>query len=162
MVRDDLLLFTIFRAMSSTGTLSWRPIEAKDVPACAVLLAAIEEADQTGDVFGEEDLLETFRDPGRDYPRGSVGVHDGDVMAGYCCLSSSGSADQVHQMSQYWRGPPGLPRAGHRRPAAGLGRACCRAAARGALSRSAAVDIGLVPGGRLRGECPVRIARIPA
>jgi mycothiol synthase len=87
--------------MSSTGTLSWRPIEAKDVPSCAVLLAAIEEADQTGDVFGEEDLLETFRDPGRDYPRGSAGVHDGDVMVGYCCLSSSGSADQVHQMSLY-------------------------------------------------------------
>jgi mycothiol synthase len=87
--------------MSSTGTLSWRPIEARDVPACAVLLAAIEEADQTGDVFGEEDLLETFRDPGRDYPRGSAGVHDGDVMVGYCCLSSSGSADHVHQMSQY-------------------------------------------------------------
>jgi mycothiol synthase len=87
--------------MSGTGTLSWRPIEAKDVPACAVLLAAIEEVDQTGDVFGEEDLLETFRDPGRDYPRGSTCVHDGDVMVGYCCLSSSGSADQVHQMSQY-------------------------------------------------------------
>lgn len=87
--------------MSSTGTLSWRPIEPQDVPACAVLLAAIEDADQTGDVFGEEDLLETFRDPGSDFPRGSAGVHDGDVMVGYCCLYSSGSADQVHQMSQY-------------------------------------------------------------
>jgi mycothiol synthase len=87
--------------VSSTGTLSWRAIEEKDVPDCAVLLAAIEEADQTGDVFGEEDLLETFRDPGRDYPRGSIAVRDGDVMVGYCCLSSSGSADQVHQMSQF-------------------------------------------------------------
>ena len=87
--------------MSTIGALSWRPIEAKDVPACAVLLAAIEEADQTGDVFGEEDLLETFRDPGRDYPRGSAGVHAGDVLVGYCCFSSSGSADRVHQMSQY-------------------------------------------------------------
>jgi mycothiol synthase len=87
--------------MSGTGTLSWRPIEAKDVPACAVLLAAIEEVDRTGDVFGEEDLLETFGDPGRDYPRGSVCVLAGDVMVGYCCLSSSDSADQVHQMSQY-------------------------------------------------------------
>ncbi len=95
MVRDDLLVFAIFRAMSSTGTLSWRPIEQKDVPACAVLLAAIEEADQTGDVFGEDDLLETFGDPG------STCVHDGDVMVGYCCLSASGFADQVHQMSQY-------------------------------------------------------------
>jgi mycothiol synthase len=87
--------------MSGTGTLRWRPIEAADVPACAVLLAAIEEVDQTGDVFGEEDLLETFRDPGRDYPRGSTCVHDGDLMVGYCCLSSGGSAGQVHQMSQY-------------------------------------------------------------
>ena len=60
----------MFRTTSSTGILSWRPIEAKDVPACAVLLVAIEEADQTGDVFGEEDLLKTFRDPRRDYPRG--------------------------------------------------------------------------------------------
>ena len=91
----------MLRAMRSTGTLSWRPIEAKDVPACAVLLAAIEEADQTGDVFGEEDLLETFRDPGRDYPRGSIAVRDGDVLVGYSCLSSSGSADRVHQMSQF-------------------------------------------------------------
>ena len=81
--------------------MSWRPIEAKDVPACAVLLAAIEEVDQTGDVFGEEDLLETFRDPGRDYPRGSMAVRDGDVLIGYSCLSASGSADQVHQMSQF-------------------------------------------------------------
>jgi mycothiol synthase len=71
------------------------------VPACAVLLAAIEEVDQTGDVFGEEDLLETFRDPGRDYPRGSVCVHDGGVMAGYCVLASSGSAGQVHRMTQF-------------------------------------------------------------
>jgi mycothiol synthase len=86
--------------MSSAVTLSWRPIEATDVPACTVLLAAIEEVDQTGDVFGEEDLLETFREPGRDYPRGSTCVHDGDLMVGYCCLSS-GSADQVHQMSLY-------------------------------------------------------------
>jgi mycothiol synthase len=98
--------------MSGTGTLSWRPIEAKDVPACAVLLAAIEEADQTGDVFGEEDLLETFRDPGRDYPRGSACVHAGDVMVGYCCLSSSGSADQVHQMSQYGGVHPAYRRQG--------------------------------------------------
>jgi mycothiol synthase len=100
MVRASLLPFARFRAMSA-GTMSWRPIEEADVPACAVLLAAIEEADQTGDVFGEEDLLETFRDPGRDYPRGSMAVRDGDVLVGYCCLSSSGSADQVHQMSQF-------------------------------------------------------------
>jgi mycothiol synthase len=98
--------------MSSTGNLSWRPIAAKDVPACAVLLAAIEEVDQTGDVFGGEDLLETFRDPGRDYPRGSTGVHDGDVMVGYCCLSSSGSADQVHQMRQYGGVHPAYRRQG--------------------------------------------------
>jgi hypothetical protein len=87
--------------MSDAGTRIWRPIEAKDVPDCAVLLAAIEEVDQTGDVFGEEDLLETFRKPGRDYPRGSICVHDGDVMVGYCCLSSSGPAGQVHRMSLY-------------------------------------------------------------
>jgi mycothiol synthase len=98
--------------MSGTGTLSWRPIKAEDVPACAVLLATIEEADQTGDVFGEEDLLETFRDPGRDYPRGSACVHAGDVMVGYCCLSSSGSADQVHQMSQYGGVHPAYRRQG--------------------------------------------------
>ncbi len=96
----NVLLVAILRAMSSTRTLSWRPIEAADVPACTVLLAAIEDVDQTGDVFGEEDLLETFREPGRDYPRGSVCVHDGDVMVGYCCLAS-GTADQVHRMSLF-------------------------------------------------------------
>jgi mycothiol synthase len=91
----------MFRGMSGTETLIWRPIETKDVPSCAVLLAAVEEADQTGDVFGEEDLLETFRDPGSDFQRGSAGVHDGDVMVGYCCLYSSSSADQVHRMRQF-------------------------------------------------------------
>jgi mycothiol synthase len=97
--------------MSSTGTLSWRPIEATDVPACAVLLAAIEEVDQTGDVFGEEDLLETFREPGRDYPRGSTCVHAGDVMVGYGCLAR-GSADQVHQMSLFGGVHPAYRRQG--------------------------------------------------
>jgi mycothiol synthase len=101
MARDDLPVFTMFRGMSGTARLSWRPIEPEDVPSCAVLLAAIEEADQTGDVFGEEDLLETFRDPGSDFQRGSACVHDGDLMVGYCCLYSSGSADQVHRMSQF-------------------------------------------------------------
>ena len=98
--------------MTSTGTMSWRPIEAKDVPACAVLLAAIEEVDQTGDVFGEEDLLETFRDPGSDFPRGSTGVHHGDIMVGYCCLYSSGSADQVHRMRQFGGVHPAYRRQG--------------------------------------------------
>ena len=97
--------------MSNTGTLSWRPIEAADVPACAVLLAAIEEVDQTGDVFGEEDLLETFRAPGRDYPRGSLCVHDGEVMVGYSCLAP-GSADQVHQMSLFGGVHPAYRRQG--------------------------------------------------
>ena len=101
----------MFRAMSNTGTLSWRPIEAADVPACAVLLAAIEEVDQTGDVFGEEDLLETFRAPGRDYPRGSLCVHDGEVMVGYSCLAP-GSADQVHQMSLFCGVHPAYRRQG--------------------------------------------------
>jgi hypothetical protein len=146
--------------MSGTETLSWRPIEATDVPACTVLLAAIEDVDQTGDVFGEEDLLETFREPGRD-PRGSTCVHDGDVMVGYCCLSS-GSADQVHQMSLFGGVHPAHRRQGIRRPVAGPGRACCCAAAQGASSRLAAVDIGMVLGRRRRGERPVRIARIPA
>lgn len=45
----------MFRVMSLTGTLSWRPIEAKDVPACTVLLAAIEEADHTGDTAAVRD-----------------------------------------------------------------------------------------------------------
>ena len=97
--------------MSNTGALSWRPIEAADVPACAVLLAAIEEVDQTGDVFGEEDLLETFRAPGRDYPRGSLCVHDGEVMVGYSCLAP-GSADQVHQMSLFGGVHPAYRRQG--------------------------------------------------
>jgi mycothiol synthase len=112
MVRGGLILLVIFRAMSGTGTLSWRPIEAEDVPACAVLLAAIEQVEQTGDVFGEEDLLETFRDPGRDYPRGSICVLDGDAMVGYCCLSASGSAGQAHQMSQYGGVHPAYRRQG--------------------------------------------------
>jgi len=67
--------------------------------------------DQTGDVFGEEDLLETFREPGRDYPRGSTCVHDGDLMVGYGCLAR-GSADQVHQMSLFGGVHPAYRRQG--------------------------------------------------
>jgi mycothiol synthase len=77
---------------------SWRPIEPGDAGEWARLLAAIQAADQTWDVFTEADLLEHFADPSLDFPHGSVAVFDGATMVGYDLLMPRGAADPVHDM----------------------------------------------------------------
>lgn len=69
-----------------------------DVGAWAMLLAAVREADDTWEFVGEEELLEDFDDPDRDFEVGSRAVFDGDTMVAYGELLSRSAADPVHDM----------------------------------------------------------------
>lgn len=65
------------------GLLTWRPLSLDDVLAWAVLLAAAEEVDDTGEHFSETDLREELEDPTLDLARDSVAVLDGDQLVAY-------------------------------------------------------------------------------
>jgi mycothiol synthase len=82
---------------------SWRPIEPGDVSEWTALVAAIQAADGGSEYFSEQDQLELFDDPSHDFPRGSVAVLDGSVMAGFCLLMKRSAADPVHVM-RHWGG----------------------------------------------------------
>jgi ribosomal protein S18 acetylase RimI-like enzyme len=86
--------------MSGVGLFGWRPIGREDAADWAVLLAAIEAADRTDEHFSEQDLLEDFSDPDRDFERGSVAVYDGTAMVGYGAVTCRSAADPVHEMWQ--------------------------------------------------------------
>jgi mycothiol synthase len=86
--------------MASTADFGWRPIGPEYVRDWAALLAAIEAVEREDEHFGEQDLLEEFSYPYRDFARGSVAVYDGGTMAGYCVLTSQSAADPVHRMRQ--------------------------------------------------------------
>jgi mycothiol synthase len=89
------------RLMAAAADLSWRPIEPADVAEWAVLLAAIEAVEREDEYSSEQDLLEEFSYPYRDFARGTVAVYDGGTMAGYCVLTSQSAADPVHRMRQH-------------------------------------------------------------
>jgi mycothiol synthase len=82
--------------------LVWRPIGPADAAPWAHLLAGIRAVDRSWDYLTEDDLLENFDDPDRDFARGSVGVHDGVVMVGYGALQLRTSAEPAHEMR--WEG----------------------------------------------------------
>lgn len=84
--------------MSGAGTFGWRPIEPADAGDWAALLAAIQVADRDWEYLTEQDLLEDFSDPYRDFARGFVAVYDERAMVGYAALKSRTSADPVHEM----------------------------------------------------------------
>jgi integrase len=94
------------------------------VPACAGPLAAIEEADQTGDVFGEEDLLKTFRDPRRDYPRGQgiQVIRDDTPLACWLPIEPGLTVHGLRHGLKTWMAEDGIPeilaeqRLGHQVP----------------------------------------------
>jgi len=73
-------------------------MEPGDAGAWAVLLAAIRDVDRSWEYFTEQDLLEDFSDPGRDFARGSMAIHDGNTMIGYGDLATRTAADPVHGM----------------------------------------------------------------
>jgi len=98
--------------MSGDQVFSWRPLESGDAAEWARLLAAIQAADQTWDVFTKADLREFFGDPSLDFPHGSVAVFDGAIMAGYDVLLPRGAADPVHDMRSVAGVHPGYRRRG--------------------------------------------------
>lgn len=75
-----------------------RPLTPDDAGDWAALLTAIQDADGSDDYVSEQDLRETFDDPSRDFPRGSVAIHDGRTMAGYGVLVLRGVAEPEHVM----------------------------------------------------------------
>jgi mycothiol synthase len=81
-------------------TLSFRPLDPGQVPQWAGLLAAIEAEDRQQIHMTEDELLEDFDDPNRDFPRGSVAVYHDAVMVGYGVLTCRSEADPVHNMYQ--------------------------------------------------------------
>jgi mycothiol synthase len=78
--------------------LSWRPIERGDVPAWASMLLAVADAEHSSERFDERDLKRLFDYPDSDFPRGSIGAWDGDVMVACGLLMPRPSADPVHEM----------------------------------------------------------------
>ena len=62
---------------------SWRALGIDDVHAWARLLEAIESADQTGEHYSAEDLLEELGDTSLDVPRDTLGAWIGDDLVGY-------------------------------------------------------------------------------
>lgn len=84
--------------MRSDEAFDWRPIEPKDAGNWAGLLAAIQSADRDWEFFTEQDLLETFGDPHRDFNRGSISIYDDGAMVGYGELIYRETAGPVHQM----------------------------------------------------------------
>ncbi len=98
--------------MSGDEFSGWRPIEPGDAGEWARLLAAIQAADGTWDLFTEADLREEFADPSLDFPHGSVAVFDGATMVGYDLLMPRGAADPVHDMRSMGGVHPGYRRRG--------------------------------------------------
>lgn len=88
--------------MADCGAFSWRALEPRDAGDWAVLLAAIRTVDHGWEYFTEQDLLEDFGDPLRDFAAGSIAAYDDGVMVGYGLLTSGISADPVHQV--YYQG----------------------------------------------------------
>jgi mycothiol synthase len=86
--------------MTSAVEFDWRSIGPLDAKAWAGLIAAISEADQDSEHYSEQDLLEEFSDPRRDFARGSVGIYDGTALVGCCVLTCRSVADPVHEMRQ--------------------------------------------------------------
>lgn len=71
---------------SAHGGSDLRPLTRDRASDWAKLLAVIARADGDDEVFGEEDLIEDFDDPRRDFPLGSVAAYDGEAMIGYSVL----------------------------------------------------------------------------
>jgi mycothiol synthase len=77
---------------------SRRPLAPGDVRDWVALLTAIQDADGSDDYPSEQDLLEAFGQPDRDFESGSLAIYDGRTMVGYGVLTSRDEADPVHDM----------------------------------------------------------------
>ncbi len=86
--------------MPADAHLDFRPLTEAAAGQWAQLMSVIAVADSDDTVFGEDDLLEDFHDPDRDFAQGSIAVYDGDVLAGYSVLDVRRAAEEQHDMLQ--------------------------------------------------------------
>lgn len=84
-----------------------RPLRPEDEAAWAALAQALAEADGDDDMSTEGPLRESFTDPYRDYPRGSIAIFDSAVLAGFGVLCARPAASPAHDMRFYARVHPG-------------------------------------------------------
>jgi ribosomal protein S18 acetylase RimI-like enzyme len=89
--------------MAGDADLDWRPIERADAAAWSAMLIDIQHADRDWEFLTEQNLLDDFGDPDRDFPRGSVGAFSGGTMAAFGVVLIRSEADPVHDM-RYWGG----------------------------------------------------------
>ncbi|QKW30356.1 GNAT family N-acetyltransferase [Streptomyces seoulensis] len=76
-----------------------RPIAPGDAASLAELLNAIEVVDVFGEYYSEEDAADQINAPTLDLARGTVGVFDGDRMAGYSSAAHKKHVEDVHRVT---------------------------------------------------------------
>jgi mycothiol synthase len=76
--------------------LTWRPLTIADATELALLYAAAEEVDRTGEHFGADDLAEVLTEPNVDLPRATIAAHAGDRMVAYGIVHRRDQANPVH------------------------------------------------------------------
>jgi mycothiol synthase len=87
-----------------------RPIERTDVQAWAELLAAIETADQQGEHYDADDLLEELEDPKLVAADDTIGLWADGLMVGYGSVRGPDAVVDVHRLRTegavhpHWRG----------------------------------------------------------
>jgi ribosomal protein S18 acetylase RimI-like enzyme len=70
----------------------WQPMRLQDAAAWADVIADAELADQTGEHYDADDLLEELQEPGLDLGAATLAAWDGDRLAGMGLLRMAGSA----------------------------------------------------------------------
>lgn len=76
----------------------WEPLRVADAAAWADVITEAEQVDQTGEHYDADDLAEELEDPNLDLATATIGVWDGDRLAGMVLLRTMGSADPVHRV----------------------------------------------------------------
>lgn len=80
------------------GGIEARAIEKADVKAWAELMAAAEKADQTGENYDADDLLEELEDPKLNAATDTLGLWSGEQLVGYAKLGGPDTAVDVDRV----------------------------------------------------------------
>ncbi|AXI76690.1 GNAT family N-acetyltransferase [Peterkaempfera bronchialis] len=79
-------------------TVDWRALSPADTPGWADLLSATATADDAGEFYSADDLVEELQDPELDLERGTLAAFSGGRMVAYGTLAGRPEADPVHRM----------------------------------------------------------------
>lgn len=80
------------------GGVAARAIERSDAEAWAALLAAVEKADQTGENYDADDLIEELGDPKLNAATDTIGLWSDGLMIGYGKVSGPDEVIDVHRV----------------------------------------------------------------